>query len=172
MRLHPAELASVALFAFFAIELLLRQGSAARSWKATASDRGSTMLIVVTYIVIGVCLALPFPGPHFPRPVRWGGAVFAVLGVALRVAAFRSLGSSYSRTLRINEGQQLVMRGVHRRIRSACARVLPSHSRRRGNAGCFIRHPLSEIPRGVVAIATVYLLNAVWGHRHSHTRSL
>jgi protein-S-isoprenylcysteine O-methyltransferase Ste14 len=117
MTLHPAELASVALFAFFAIELLLRQGPAARSWKATASDRGSTMLIVAAYIVIGVCLAVPFPGPHFPLAARWGGAVFAVLGVAVRVAAFRSLGSSYSRTLRINEGQQLVMRGVYRRIR-------------------------------------------------------
>jgi protein-S-isoprenylcysteine O-methyltransferase Ste14 len=117
MTLHPAELASIAVLAFFAIELFLRRGSAARSWKATAADRGSTMLIMTAYIVVAVCLVLPFPGAHFPLAVRWGGAVLAVVGVALRIAAFRSLGSSYSRTLRINEGQQLVMRGVYRRIR-------------------------------------------------------
>jgi protein-S-isoprenylcysteine O-methyltransferase Ste14 len=117
IRLHPAELATAALAAFFAIELLLREGSAARSWKATVSDRGSTMLIVAAYVVSGICLALPFPGPRFPLAVRWAGAFIAALGVVLRIVAFRSLGSSYSRTLRINVGQQLVMRGVYQRIR-------------------------------------------------------
>ncbi len=117
MTLRPSYVASAAVLAFLAIELLLRQGSAARSWRGTASDRGSTMLIAVAYVVIGACLVFPVPGVHLPRSVSWAGSIVAVLGVALRVSAFRMLGSSYSRTLRINEGQQLVSHGVYRRIR-------------------------------------------------------
>jgi len=117
MTPRPSELASVALLGFLAIELLMRRGAAARSWKAGASDRGSTLVIASAYTVIVACLVFRFPGPHFPLPIRWVGAVIALVGVGLRAAAFRTLGSSYSRTLRINEGQELVRRGIYRQIR-------------------------------------------------------
>ena len=116
-RRAPSEVASIALVGFVAIDLLMRRGAAARSWKPTASDHGSTLLIACAYIVIVACLAFRLPGACFPLSIRWLAAVFSLLGVGLRAIAFRTLGSSYSRTLRINEGQELIRSGIYVHIR-------------------------------------------------------
>ncbi|HVN38210.1 MAG TPA: isoprenylcysteine carboxylmethyltransferase family protein [Myxococcota bacterium] len=115
--LHPSPVATIALLGFFAIELFLRRGAAARSWEPGAMDRGSTRAIVAAYVVVGVALALPLPGPRLGLRLAWCGAGAAWLGLLLRVVAFRTLGASYSRTLRIQDEQALVTSGIYRRIR-------------------------------------------------------
>ena len=49
--------------------------------------------------------------------MQWFGVLLAFTGLALRVIAFRTLGSSYSRTLRVNQDQTLVTTGIYRRVR-------------------------------------------------------
>ena len=117
MSTSPTTAASVALAAFWLIELFLRRGSAARSWRASSTDRGSTLAIVLAYIFVAVALTVPLQGPQLPLLTQWGGALVAMAGAVLRVVAFLTLGSSYSRTLRVNQGQALVTHGVYRFVR-------------------------------------------------------
>jgi protein-S-isoprenylcysteine O-methyltransferase Ste14 len=117
MRFTPLSLASVALIGFWLIELFLRQGSTARSWRPTAMDRGSTVAIVAAYLLVGIALSLQLRGPHLPWTVQWAGAWLSIVGVVLRVVAFRTLGTSYARTLRVNANQELITHGIYRWIR-------------------------------------------------------
>jgi protein-S-isoprenylcysteine O-methyltransferase len=114
---RPTTLASVALIGFWLIELFLRKGVSARSWRTSALDRGSTVAIIFAYVFVAVALTVQVRGPRLPLWAQWAGALFAVAGVVVRVAAFRTLGSSYSRTLRVTEEQPLVTHGVYRFIR-------------------------------------------------------
>lgn len=66
---------------------------------------------------MGVALAVEVRGPRLLTWAQWAGALVAVAGVMLRVVAFRTLGSSYSRTLRVTEAQALVTHGVYRFVR-------------------------------------------------------
>jgi uncharacterized membrane-anchored protein len=107
MSASPTALASIALIGFWLIELLLRKGASARSWRTSAVDRGSTVAIVLVYIFVAVTLAVQVRGPRLPPGAQWLGGLLAVTGVVVRVVAFRTLGSSYSRTLRVAEEQAL-----------------------------------------------------------------
>jgi len=113
----PIALASIALVGFWLIEIFLRTGGSARSWRTTAVDRGSTIAVVLAYLFVAIALTVQLGGPRLPVWGQWAGALLAIAGVALRLAAFRTLGSSYSRTLRITEEQALVTHGIYRFIR-------------------------------------------------------
>jgi len=115
--LSPRDLAAAALVAFGAIELFLRRGESARSWQTTAVDRGSTAAIIVAYVAVGVALTIVVRGWRLPEWAAWSGAAVAWMGVVLRVVAFRTLGSRYSRTLRVTEQQTLMTHGVYRYVR-------------------------------------------------------
>ena len=117
MMIYPRSVAAVALFGFWAIELFLRKGATARSWKATLPDRGSTAALIAAYVVVGTSLALPIAVIRLPVPAQWAGAGLALVGFALRAIVFSTLGSSYSRTLRVTENQELVTFGLYRHIR-------------------------------------------------------
>jgi protein-S-isoprenylcysteine O-methyltransferase Ste14 len=117
MSASPVVLASVALVGFWLIELFLRKGSSARSWRASAVDRGSTVAIVLAYVFIAAALIVQVRGPRLPPWAQWLGALLAIVGVAVRAVAFRTLGSSYSRTLRVTEEQALVTYGIYRFVR-------------------------------------------------------
>jgi protein-S-isoprenylcysteine O-methyltransferase Ste14 len=67
----------------------------------------------------------------------------AIAGVVLRIVAFRTLGASYSRTLRVTEQQALVTRGVYRRVRHP------------GYASAILIWGGAAIASGVVAAAAV-----------------
>jgi len=113
----PGALASLALVGFWLIELFLRKGSSARSWRMSAADRGSTVAIILAYVLVGTALTLQVRGPRLPSWAPGLGALLAVAGLGLRVVAFRTLGSSYSRTLRVTDDQMLVTRGIYRFVR-------------------------------------------------------
>jgi len=117
MQQSPILLASAALVGFWLVELILRESPSARSWSPGAADRGSTPAIIAAYVLVAVCLTARVGGPQLPLFSRWFGACLAVAGLVLRVVAFRTLGSSYSRTLRVTESQALVTDGVYRVIR-------------------------------------------------------
>ena len=113
----PVALASLALVGFWLVELFLRKGSSARSWRTSTADRGSTVAIVLAYVVVATALTLRVHGLRLPSWTQWVGAVCAVAGLGLRVVAFRALGSSYSRTLRVADDQALVTHGIYRFVR-------------------------------------------------------
>ncbi len=117
MPASPVTLASIALVGFWLIELFLREGSSARSWQVSAVDRGSTVAIVLSYTVVGAALTLQISGPSLPWWAQCAGAAISIVGVVVRVVAFRTLGSSYSRTLRVSDGQALVTHGIYRYVR-------------------------------------------------------
>jgi len=117
MPASPTALASIALIGFWLIELFLRKGASARSWRTSTVDRGSTVAIVLVYVFVAAALAVQVRGPRLPPWAQWLGALLAVTGVVVRVIAFRTLGSSYSRTLRVTERQTLVTHGIYRLVR-------------------------------------------------------
>jgi len=105
---------------FFVVEPLLRKGRAAKSLQTTASDRGSSRLIVVMFwVVIILPPLLNFFGVgqlHLPR-VGWLGILIMLLGLGLRIWSMRVLGEYYTRTLRVTETQAIVKQGPYRLIR-------------------------------------------------------
>jgi protein-S-isoprenylcysteine O-methyltransferase Ste14 len=143
IAMSAGSIASAALVAFGLMEFLLREGASARSWHATAADRGSTAAIVAAYAVVCVALTVRVGGPRFAASVQWFGASLAIAGVVLRIVAFRTLGASYSRTLRVTEQQALVTRGVYRRVRHP------------GYASAILIWGGAAIASGVVAAAAV-----------------
>jgi len=117
MRLSPTLAAAVALIGFWLVEFTLRKRGSASSLATSAVDRASTVAIVCAYVLVAVCLTISVGGPRLPLAVRWVAAVLAMAGLTLRVVAFRTLGASYSRTLRVTENQALVTQGVYAVIR-------------------------------------------------------
>jgi len=108
------------LTGFFALEGLLRQPGSASSLNAADEDRGTTRLIGGAY---AAAVELPLlmcrlPVHPLPRAVAPVGLLVQAAGLALRAWSMRSLGRSYSRTLRTDEdGQALVDSGPYRLIR-------------------------------------------------------
>ena len=112
----PENVATVAIVGFLVLEMTLRKGRAAKSWQSR-SDRGTTFLLLLAYLVIGAALSLRLPGLRLTVTVQWFGVLFAFVGLALRVVAFRTLCPSYSRTLRVDQDQELVTTGIYRFVR-------------------------------------------------------
>lgn len=117
MTVTPITLALIAIVGFVLIEFLLRRGASAKSLHTGATDRGSTAAIIAAYVLVAVALSINFPGPHVSPIWRWLAGACAIVGVFLRVSAFRALGSSYSRTLRVESKQSLVTHGIYRWVR-------------------------------------------------------
>jgi protein-S-isoprenylcysteine O-methyltransferase len=107
-----------ALLAWGAFELVFRSPGAASSLRWDTNDRATTPLLALAYalaIVIPVALrgfALGSVGA-----LAWVGVGLSALGLALRAWSMRTLGGSYSRTLRTSGDQQLVSTGPYRWIR-------------------------------------------------------
>jgi protein-S-isoprenylcysteine O-methyltransferase Ste14 len=105
---------------FFAIEPLLRRDKTAKSLERTASDKGSSTLIVVLFwIVILLPPLLNFlqVGQIKSSGIRWLGLLIMLLSLALRFWSMRVLGEYYTRTLRVTENQAIVSQGPYRVIR-------------------------------------------------------
>lgn len=105
---------------FFAIEPLFRQGKEAKSLERTASDRGSSTLIVVLFwivIILPPLLNFLQVGQIESTDIRWLGLLIMVLGLGLRFWSMRVLGKYYTRRLRVAEKQAIVRQGPYRIIR-------------------------------------------------------
>jgi len=112
-------LVPVLLISWALLEFGLRRGDAARSWDSSADDRGTTRLIVGTYIVLALVTTFyrRFAGVHANTVVAWVGIVISASGLALRIWAMQHLGRYYSRTLRIQDDQHVVDDGPYRYVR-------------------------------------------------------
>ena len=96
------EFAFVLAVGFFAIEPLFRQGKDAKSLERTASDKGSSILIVVLFwivIILPPLLNILQVGQIESSGIRWLGLLIMVLGLGLRFWSMRVLGKYYTRTL-------------------------------------------------------------------------
>ena len=108
------------LAGFFALERLFRQPGSASSLQAGEGDRGTTRMIAVAY---GLAADLPLlarwlPGRPLPPTVAPVGLVVEAAGLGVRAWSMRTLGSSYSRTLRTDDQEQaLIDVGPYRLVR-------------------------------------------------------
>ncbi|MFI5258624.1 MAG: methyltransferase family protein [Candidatus Limnocylindrales bacterium] len=104
---------------FFAVEAVARQRGRASSLKADPDDRHSTRTIVVAGVLAATLSPalrrLPLRPLHrFAAPL---GLTLQATGLGLRIWSMRTLGSSYSRTLRAEDEQRVVDDGPYRLIR-------------------------------------------------------
>jgi protein-S-isoprenylcysteine O-methyltransferase Ste14 len=104
---------------FFAVEAATRQRGTASSLDASSDDRGTTRLIVGAYAT-AVSLAPVLrrtPSPRLPRAAAPLGLVLQGLGLGLRAWSMRTLGRSYTRTLRTEDAQHVVDTGPYAVVR-------------------------------------------------------
>jgi protein-S-isoprenylcysteine O-methyltransferase len=114
--------ALVILVIFSAFEGRVRVGQEARSLRAGAADRGTTRRLGAAYGFSFVAVALsPLLNARgiavLPRAVGWFGVGLMLVTLPVGLWAVRSLGASYTRTLRTSAGQALVATGPYRLIR-------------------------------------------------------
>jgi protein-S-isoprenylcysteine O-methyltransferase Ste14 len=113
-------LAIVLAVCFFAIEPLFRQGKAAKSLERTASDKGSSALIVLLFwieIILPPLLNFLHMGQITSSSIRWLGLLIMLLSLILRFWSMQVLGEYYTRTLRVTDSQTIVSKGPYRVIR-------------------------------------------------------
>ena len=104
---------------FLALEALTRQPGRAASLQTSEDDQGTTRMIVIAY---GLAAELPLvlrriPAPQLPPAAAPAGLAVQAAGLALRAWSMRTLGGSYTRTLRAGEEQHVVTAGPYRLVR-------------------------------------------------------
>jgi protein-S-isoprenylcysteine O-methyltransferase Ste14 len=105
---------------FLVVEAASREPGTASSMNATTDDQDTTRAILVAY---GLSAALPLllwpvRTPRLPRAAGLAGLLAQAAGLAIRAWAMRTLGSYYSRTLRADGEQQVVVdAGPYRLLR-------------------------------------------------------
>ncbi|GAA1968001.1 isoprenylcysteine carboxylmethyltransferase family protein [Microbacterium deminutum] len=107
------------LAGFLALEALRGSGGAA-SLTASEDDQGTTRMIATAYglAISAPILARPLPTRPLPPPVAAVGLVLQATGLGVRAWSMRTLGRSYSRTLRTEDDRQAVVEtGPYRWIR-------------------------------------------------------
>jgi len=114
-------LSGLLLAAWLLLEVALRRGNEARSWKGDDRDRSSTRLVIAAYVVA-------FVGPflldtsgigvtHPSSTLAWIGITVGAVGLGIRVWSMRVLGHDYTRSLRTREAQTVIDRGPYRLVR-------------------------------------------------------
>jgi protein-S-isoprenylcysteine O-methyltransferase Ste14 len=113
-----ALLGVLVLLIWMGFEVIFRAPGEASSWQADRRDSGSTAILIAAFLL---ALALPAPLSHFGIGVigqaAWLGIVIAGSGLLVRGWSMRTLGSSYTRTLRTAADQRLVTNGPYRWVR-------------------------------------------------------
>ncbi len=104
---------------FLALEAATRRRGRAASLDASNDDRGTTRMIVAAY----AAAALLAPAlrraraPRLPRGAGPAGIAVETAGLGLRAWSMRTLGDSYTRTLRAESEQVVVETGPYRLVR-------------------------------------------------------
>lgn len=104
---------------FLVLEAGVRQRGSASSLQASDDDKGTTRLILSAYLL---AILLPpllrsarvRPLPRSAAPI---GLALQATGLGVRVWSMRTLGTSYSRTLRTADHQAIVDGGPYRWVR-------------------------------------------------------
>jgi protein-S-isoprenylcysteine O-methyltransferase len=127
-------LAGLAVILLYVLQSELRFGARARTSRAGASDRRSTLVLSAAAMlpVLGFALAIKAASPHhaswIPQwfsgavipgmpLVAWIGIAIAVAGLALRLAAVLTLRERYTRTLLVNLEHPVARDGPYRWVR-------------------------------------------------------
>lgn len=116
-------IACLLLISYFAIERWLRKGTVALSLQASKVDGGSSKSMWLV-VLLGIVLLIIAPflndngiGYLNLRGLAWLGILSMSIGLFLRYWAAKVLGASYTRTLQIVEGQQLINSSPYNIIR-------------------------------------------------------
>jgi protein-S-isoprenylcysteine O-methyltransferase Ste14 len=111
--------AAVTLF-----EGVLRRGTARRSSKESADDKGTTTGVAVAFVICWLAILLSIllnqRGIGTVRPhsiLNLIGGALMLAGIFVRVASARTLGRFYSRTLTTEADQHLVTSGLYGLVR-------------------------------------------------------
>lgn len=111
-------LGAAALLCWVGFELVFRSPGAASSWQGDSRDRASTPLLILAFAVAAILpAALSRVGFGSVGQAEWAGVGLCVLGLVVRAWAMRTLGASYTRTLRTASDQPLVTGGPYRWVR-------------------------------------------------------
>ncbi len=104
---------------FFALEAVTRTPGKASSLAASSDDQGTTRMIVAAYALAAeLPLALRrVPVPQLPLIAGPVGLALLASGLTLRAWSMRTLGASYTRTLRTQSEQRVVDTGPYRLVR-------------------------------------------------------
>jgi protein-S-isoprenylcysteine O-methyltransferase Ste14 len=151
-------LAFVLALGFFAIEPFFRRGRTAKSLERTASDKGSSTLIVMLFwvvIILPPLLNFLHAGRMESAGLRWFGVLIMLLGLGLRFWSMRVLGEYYTRTLRVTDAQAIVTGGPYRVIR---------HPGYLGTICVWIGFALA-VGNWIATIIAAILLFGVYGYR-------
>ena len=106
------------MFGFGAMELFLRRGKTAKSVSPTATDRGSSALILSAYALAVLAISCHvLPSIELGRAVAWAGVAIGASGFFLRIWAMRVLGQFYTRRLVTTAEQRVVQEGPYRLVR-------------------------------------------------------
>jgi protein-S-isoprenylcysteine O-methyltransferase Ste14 len=118
-RRYPALAGAGVLAAFMVIEGRLRQGQSAKTFQAGHDDKGTTSAVGASFGValVGGPLLARWHRGRLPDAIGWSGVGIMAAGLGLRVAAARTLGAHYTRTLRTQAGQPVVATGPYRYVR-------------------------------------------------------
>jgi len=133
---HPYGLGGLALLILYIIQSEVRFGAEARSSRAGATDRHSSLLLSLATVVpiLGFALAMKLAGPGLASPqaligrllgptlpglpsIAWAGAAVGLAGLLLRLWAVLTLRHRYTRTLLIHEGHTIERGGPYQFVR-------------------------------------------------------
>jgi len=107
-----------ALLAWAGFELAFRSPGEASSWRGDARDRASTPVLLLAFagatILPAALRAVAFGSVG---QAAWAGVGLCALGLVVRAWGMRTLGGSYTRTLRTASDQRLVTAGPYRWVR-------------------------------------------------------
>jgi protein-S-isoprenylcysteine O-methyltransferase Ste14 len=166
---RPYGLGGVVLLVLYVVQAEVRFGAKARSHKAAASDRGSSLLLgaAAAAPVLGFVIAMRWAspevmaqhplfawlfGPSLPGlpAVAWAGAGVGLAGVGLRFWAVLTLRERYTRTLLVHEDHAIERGGPYRFVRHPgylgsllCLNAIAATS---GAASVFVASLLATIP--------------------------
>jgi protein-S-isoprenylcysteine O-methyltransferase Ste14 len=170
LKRHAMEATSVIavaeLSAFGLTELLLRPQGVARCLKAHASDHGTSLQIVVSYVAAVILLALVAPATSWPRlaiGARAAAASLALAGLGLRWWSMVVLGRFYTRTLVTTTNQAVVRSGPYRIVR---------HPGYLGSLMTWTGAALALAPPAIAGLIGVILLLAYLRRVHHEERML
>jgi protein-S-isoprenylcysteine O-methyltransferase Ste14 len=112
------------LVGFLVLQRVMRRGEEARSLKASAADRGSTMLLGAAFLLGALALfaapvlnAQGIAEASHALVIGWIGVAIMICGLAVRLWSQAALGRYYTTTLLHGEDQPILTSGPYHLLR-------------------------------------------------------
>jgi protein-S-isoprenylcysteine O-methyltransferase Ste14 len=153
-------IAAMSLLVLYAVQAEIRFGAKARAQKAGPSDRFSSNALSLAMVVplLGFIFAMkgriPITLPGMPA-TAWVGVTLGASGFALRLWSLLLLRERFTRTLLVQQGQQIERSGPYRFIR---------HPGYLGSLLCLNGIGLAS-GNTMVVLASILITGAAYGYR-------